>query len=186
MKFAKSLMFCMACNLVAPALTLAAGSEATTNARANAPDAAMRVAADTPPIVAGALPADPASGDARAPADSHPVWHDGPPAAMPRDGMPGPHGFGGRPEGPPEVRAAIRTIDEIEGLYVDTGKAGELPAFYRNVLSKTHDPMLRDVVLHRLADTQLKPAHADEAIATLRGALDETLTRLDTLAPPRR
>ncbi|RKP48665.1 hypothetical protein [Pararobbsia silviterrae] len=161
MKLAKLLALCVACHFAAPVLAQTADANSPTTA-SSAP------ASIAPP--AGALP-------------------DGPRGFPPPPGAGfadrGPHhggpGFEGRPEGPPEVHAAIRTIDEIASLYVETDRASELPAFYRSVLAKTHDPIIRDLVFHRLADTQLKPAHADDAIATLRGALDESLARLDSL-----
>jgi hypothetical protein len=100
----------------------------------------------------------------------------------------GPHGGGPNPMPPmpPEVHAAIETIREIEGLYESNDRSSELPAFYRSVLAKTHDPIVRNYLFRRLADTELKPAHVDPAIKTLDDALDETLVRLDNEALPSR
>ena len=177
MKFVPSLMFWAVCSAAVPVSSQAAQpSESPVIVVAAVQSGGD--AASNPGNNPAALTADaPMSTDARPAPDVRPP-HGGP------GGMREPHPFGMHPGGPPEVHAAIDTIDEIEGLYIDTGKASELPAFYRSVLAKTHDPMVRNVVQHRLADAQLKPAHADEAIQTLRGALDETLARLDAMAPP--
>lgn len=184
MKFVPSLMFWAVCSAAVPVSSQAAQPSESPVIVAAAVQSGVD-AASNPGNNPAALTAD-----APMPADARPAPDARPPHAGPREapmgpgGMREPHPFGMHPGGPPEVHAAIDTIDEIEGLYIDTGKASELPAFYRSVLAKTHDPMVRNVVQHRLADAQLKPAHADEAIQTLRSALDETLARLDSTTPP--
>ncbi|MCE5234321.1 MAG: hypothetical protein ABFC67_08385 [Mizugakiibacter sp.] len=95
-------------------------------------------------------------------------------------------GFGGhrmpgmrmRGEAAP-ARAAIGDLRRIERLYLIEGRARELPALYKDVLAKTRNPTVRNYVYDRLARAQLKPANADQAIATLRQSLDENLARLD-------
>ncbi len=163
MKFLQTLIVCTTCTLAVPTF---ANADSSASPEAAAP--VLEASAGVPPGGPNGAPHGPGHGA---------------PQFGPGFGMHGPHP-GDHPEGPPEAHAAIETIDEIEGLYLDTGRANELPAFYRATLTKTHDPMLRNLLLHRLADTQLKPAHADEAIATLGSALDETLARLDSMAPP--
>lgn len=70
----------------------------------------------------------------------------------------------------------IGDLRELEDLYVQAGRAKELPALYDSVLARSQDPRVRTYVYHQLARTQMAPANADQAIATLRKSLDENLT----------
>lgn len=70
----------------------------------------------------------------------------------------------------------IGDLRELEDLYVQAGRAKELPALYDSVLARSQDPRVRTYVYHQLARAQMAPANADQAIATLRKSLDENLT----------
>lgn len=70
----------------------------------------------------------------------------------------------------------IANLRALERLYVIEGRAKELPALYNDVLAKSQNPMVRNYVYAHLARTQMRPANADQAIATLRKSLDENLT----------
>ncbi|MFT4069209.1 hypothetical protein [Paraburkholderia sp.] len=112
-------------------------------------------------------------------------------AAFADEGMPPPpaaamHGGGGeaRGDGPPHGPmmgprgpgfAVIQDLEQLRHLYAMTGHEGEILAVYRDVLSKTQDPMLRHYVYDSLAREQLKPANPEQAIATLRTSLAEDL-----------
>jgi hypothetical protein len=103
-----------------------------------------------------------------------------PPAAAAHDGHDGGwkhghhHGMGHL-----AARAAIHDLREIKHLYLETGRANQLPALYQDVLSKTQDPFVRNYAYQQLARAELRPADPDKAIATLRTSLNENLTRLN-------
>jgi hypothetical protein len=86
---------------------------------------------------------------------------------------------------PPAVRASVLDLRAIERLYRADGKSNELPGFYRDVLAKTRNPMLRNYVYLRLARLESAPANTDAAIATLRQSLDENLKLADRMEAPR-
>jgi hypothetical protein len=69
----------------------------------------------------------------------------------------------------------INDLEQLRRLYAMSGREGEIVAVYHDVLNKTQDPMLRHYVYDALAREQLKPADADQAIATLRTSLSEDL-----------
>jgi hypothetical protein len=75
--------------------------------------------------------------------------------------------------------AVIADLHKIERLYMQSGKASQLPALYDDVLARTQDARVRNYVYARLARAQSRPANTDAAIATLRKSLDENLTRLN-------
>jgi hypothetical protein len=77
------------------------------------------------------------------------------------------------------ARAAIHDLREIKHLYLETGRANQLPALYQDVLSKTQDPFVRNYAYQELARAELRPADPDKAIATLRTSLNENLTQLN-------
>ena len=83
----------------------------------------------------------------------------------------------------PAVRASLMDLRAIDRLYTAGGRTKELPAFYRDVLAKTQNPMLRNFIYLRLARLQSAPAQPDAAIATLRQSLDENLKRAEPKAP---
>ncbi len=78
------------------------------------------------------------------------------------------------------LRASLRDINAITRLYRTSGRYGQLAGFYRDVLNKTQNPILRNYVHMRLARLQSTPKNADAAIATLRKSLDENLARLES------
>jgi hypothetical protein len=77
------------------------------------------------------------------------------------------------------ARAAIHDLREIKHLYLETGRANQLPALYQDVLSKTQDPFVRNYAYQQLARAELRPADPDKAIATLRTSLNENLQHLN-------
>ena len=115
------------------------------------------------------------------------------PKAPPADGKAAPHRLRAAPairlqqpdgDGPGPVRGmrmmgfespVIGDLRELEDLYVQAGRAKELPALYDSVLARSQDPRVRTYVYHQLARAQMAPANADQAIATLRKSLDENL-----------
>ena len=112
-----------------------------------------------------------------------------PKAPPPSDGKGAPHRVHaamerGRPDGDGPMRRmamlgfespVIGDLRELEDLYVQAGRAKELPALYNSVLAKSQDPRVRTYVYHQLARAQAAPANVDQAIATLRKSLDENL-----------
>ncbi len=89
------------------------------------------------------------------------------------------HGGHHHGKGHIEARAAIHDLREIKHLYLEAGRANQLPALYQDVLSKTQDPFVRNYTYQQLARVELRPADPDKAIATLRTSLNENLTRLN-------
>ncbi len=130
-----------------------------------------------------------AAAAAERPGDSRPPPPDllmpepgGPEAAMP----PGPGAVVRQPgpalaDPPHEV---MQTLGEIERLYREQGRVRDVVALYQDVLSRTHDPLLRHFAYEAIARAQLQPAEADKAIGTLKQSLDESLQRLEQLPPP--
>ncbi|WNL45315.1 hypothetical protein RKE25_18120 [Dyella sp. BiH032] len=130
---------------------------------------ACAVAQDAPPAPAAGQPAPKAPPQADGKGGPHRVH-----AAMER----------GRPDGDGPMRRmamlgfespVIGDLRELEDLYVQAGRAKELPALYNSVLAKSQDPRVRTYVYHQLARAQAAPANVDQAIATLRKSLDENL-----------
>lgn len=76
------------------------------------------------------------------------------------------------------VFQTMRNLRELERLYLIDGRAQEIPALYREVLARTQNPAVRQFAFNRIARNELKPGDADQAIATLRQSLDESLQRL--------
>ena len=83
----------------------------------------------------------------------------------------------------PAVRASVMDLRAIDRLYAAAGRTKELPAFYRDVLAKTRNPMLRNFIYLRLARLESTPAQPETAIATLRQSLDENLKRAEPNVP---
>ncbi|HEY1588997.1 MAG TPA: hypothetical protein VGG00_04605 [Rhodanobacter sp.] len=102
-----------------------------------------------------------------------------PPAAGPSTTMhahgdrrgPGMHarGFGDQHGG------VIGDLRGLEHLYMQAGRSKDLAALYNDVLAKSQDPRVRDYVYQHLARLQARPTNVDQAIATLRKGLDESL-----------
>ncbi|MGY3040152.1 Spy/CpxP family protein refolding chaperone [Rhodanobacter sp. TND4EL1] len=69
----------------------------------------------------------------------------------------------------------IGDLRGLERLYMQSGRSKDMTAVYNDVLAKSQDPRVRDYVYHRLARLQSQPANVDQAIATLRKGLDESL-----------
>jgi hypothetical protein len=88
----------------------------------------------------------------------------------------GPRGHEPAPPGP--GFAVVNDLEHLQRLYDLSGREGEMNAVYHDVLQKTQDPMIRHYVYDALARNQLRPANADQAIATIRTSLDEDLTAL--------
>ena len=69
----------------------------------------------------------------------------------------------------------IADMHGLERLYMQSGRSKDLAALYNEVLAKSQDPHVRDYTYQRLARLQAQPANVDQAIATLRKGLDESL-----------
>lgn len=80
-----------------------------------------------------------------------------------------PHGFDGQQGG------VIGDLRGLEHLYMQAGRSKDLAALYNDVLAKSQDPRVRDYVYQHLARLQARPTNVDQAIATLRKGLDESL-----------
>ena len=80
--------------------------------------------------------------------------------------------------GMPARFAAIRDLRALQHLYLMQGRRGDAEALYRQVLTRTQDPILRNFAYARLARLQALPTNPDAAIATLRAALDENLKNI--------
>jgi predicted negative regulator of RcsB-dependent stress response len=79
------------------------------------------------------------------------------------------HGFDNKRDG------VIGDLRQLERLYMESGRSKELTALYNDVLAKSQNPRVRNYVYHRLARLQARPTNVDQAIATLRKGLDESL-----------
>jgi predicted negative regulator of RcsB-dependent stress response len=69
----------------------------------------------------------------------------------------------------------IGDLRGLEKLYTQAGRSKELASLYNDVLTRSQDPRVRDYVYQRLARLQAQPTNVDQAIATLRKGLDESL-----------
>ncbi|OOG66093.1 hypothetical protein B0E46_00900 [Rhodanobacter sp. B04] len=106
-----------------------------------------------------------------------------PPAAGPAAAMHAPmkqpdghHGFGMHQHRFGDERGGvIGDLRSLERLYMEAGRSKDLAALYNDVLAKSQDPRVRDYVYQHLARLQARPANVDQAIATLRKGLDESL-----------
>jgi hypothetical protein len=77
----------------------------------------------------------------------------------------------------------INDLEQLHRLYAISGREDEMIGIYHEVLIATQDPMVRSYVYDSLARAQLKPAHTDEAIATLHTSLTEDLAELRKRTP---
>ncbi|TKC89505.1 hypothetical protein FAZ69_11295 [Trinickia terrae] len=73
----------------------------------------------------------------------------------------------------------INDLEQLHRLYAITGREDDIVGVYHDVLKETQDPAIRNYVYDSLARVQLKPAHADDAIATLRASLTEDLSTVN-------
>lgn len=69
----------------------------------------------------------------------------------------------------------IGDLRGLERLYMQSGRSKEMAAIYNDVLAKSQDRRVRDYAYHGLARLQSQPANVDQAIATLRKGLAESL-----------
>lgn len=74
-----------------------------------------------------------------------------------------------------EHGGVMGSLRALERLYRDAGRTNELNALYNDVLAKSQNPRVRNYVYMKQADLQARPANVDQAIGTLRKALDENL-----------
>lgn len=76
------------------------------------------------------------------------------------------------------VFQTVRSLRELERLYLIDGRAQEILPMYRDLLQRTENPAVRQFAYQRIARYELKPGDVDKSIATLRQSLDESLKRL--------
>jgi hypothetical protein len=69
----------------------------------------------------------------------------------------------------------IGDLHGLERLYMQAGRSKEMISVYNDVLARSQNPRVRNYVYQRLARLQARPADVDQAIGTLRKALDESL-----------
>ncbi|HWU77990.1 MAG TPA: hypothetical protein VN043_15945 [Rhodanobacter sp.] len=69
----------------------------------------------------------------------------------------------------------IGDLRALDRLYMMSGRSKDMAAVYNDVLAKSQDPRVRDYTYHQLARLQARPTNLDQAIATLRKGLDESL-----------
>lgn len=73
----------------------------------------------------------------------------------------------------------------LERLYMMSGRSKDMAAVYNDVLAKSQDPRIRDYAYQHLARLQARPSNVDQAIATMRKGLDESLAREATMRAER-
>jgi hypothetical protein len=74
--------------------------------------------------------------------------------------------------------AVVVNLRAIERVYWREQREAELPAFYRDVLDRTADPLVRNFVNYRLARLEMRDHDAKGALEALMRNLDENLNRL--------
>lgn len=74
--------------------------------------------------------------------------------------------------------AVILNLRAIERVYRHDGRAKDLPAFYREQLARTQDPLVRNFVNYRLARLELREDDARGALEALNRNLEENYRRL--------
>ena len=74
--------------------------------------------------------------------------------------------------------AVVVNLRAIERIYRHEGRSKDLPAFYREQLAKTQDPLVRNFVHYRLARLELRDDDAAAALDALRRNLEENYRRL--------
>ncbi len=76
---------------------------------------------------------------------------------------------------------AMATVINLRALERATrrdGKPDEVLAIYRDVLTRTQDPLVRNFAHYRIARLEMRDDDARAALAALRANLDENLARL--------
>jgi Spy/CpxP family protein refolding chaperone len=76
-----------------------------------------------------------------------------------------------------EHGGVIGDLRGLERLYMMSGRSKDMAAVYNEVLAKSQDPRVRDYAYQHLARLQAQPANVDQAIATMRKGLDESLAQ---------
>jgi hypothetical protein len=74
--------------------------------------------------------------------------------------------------------AVVVNLRAIERVYWREGRVKELPVFYRDVLARTDDPLVRNFVNYRLARLARMDGNARDSLDALRRNLEENLRRL--------
>lgn len=74
-----------------------------------------------------------------------------------------------------ERSGVVADLRALETLYLASGRSKALVEVYNDVLARSQNPHTRDYVYRRLAQLQSPPTNVDQAAATLRKALDESL-----------
>lgn len=119
------------------------------------------------------------------------IAQDAPPPTATRPmvdhGMPGHHGdrhdhsmrgHGMRGHGRDNKHGGvIGDLRGLERLYMMSGRSKDMAAVYNEVLAKSQDSRVRDYAYQHLARLQARPANLDQAIATMRKGLDESLAQ---------
>ena len=74
-----------------------------------------------------------------------------------------------------EHGSVVSYLRGLERLYMMSGRSKDMAAVYNDVLVKSQDPRVRDYAYQHLARLQARPSNVDQAIATMRKGLDESL-----------
>lgn len=74
--------------------------------------------------------------------------------------------------------AVVINLGAIERVYRQQGREQELGAFYRDVINRSKDPLVRNFVNYRLARIELRAKDGKAALDALTRNLEENLRRL--------
>jgi len=74
--------------------------------------------------------------------------------------------------------AVVINLRAIERAYRAAGRGKDLAGFYREQLSRTQDPVVRNFVNYRLAKLELRDDDAKGALEALKRNLDENYSRM--------
>lgn len=86
------------------------------------------------------------------------------------------HGPGMRPHSDRDARGGvIGYMRGLEHLYMMSGHSKDMAAVYNDVLAKSQNPRVREYAYQHLARLQARPTNVNQAIATMRKGLDESL-----------
>jgi hypothetical protein len=78
--------------------------------------------------------------------------------------------------------AVIINLRAIERVYRSEGRDKDLPAFYREQLTRTEDPLVRNFVHYRIARLEMRDDDAAAALEALQRNLVENYGRLGARA----